>query len=119
MLKKKKNCFPIQSNSFAAKSTANPKQLEHEIDLLIDVTDDFLGAQLFGFFYAGYETSALGISNTLYELALNQRVQDKLRDEIQKFFADRNGELQYEDVNAIPYLNAVFKGKRIEMLKLR
>lgn len=77
----------------------------------VDVTDEFLSAQLFGLFYAGYETSAVVISNTLHELALNQRIQDKLRAEIQQVYANNNGELKFEHVNTMLYLNAVFKGK--------
>lgn len=75
----------------------------------IDVTDQFLTVQLYGFFSTGHETSAITIVNTLYELALNQNIQDKLQEEIRNIYT-KNKKLQYEDINKITYLDAVFKG---------
>lgn len=77
--------------------------------MYIDITDQFLAAQLFGLFIAGYETSSTTILNMLYELALNQNIQDKLREEIQNNY-NKNQKLQYEDINEMSYLDAVFKG---------
>lgn len=74
----------------------------------IDVTDQFLTVQLYGFFFTG-QTSAITIVNTLYELALNQNIQNKLREEIRNIYT-KNKKLQYEDINKITYLDAVFKG---------
>ncbi|RLU19067.1 hypothetical protein DMN91_009425 [Ooceraea biroi] len=75
---------------------------------VIDITDHFFGAQLFGFFTAAFDTSALTIANTLYELALNQNIQDKLRDEIRNMYIEK-GELTYDNINSMSYLNAVLK----------
>lgn len=50
------------------------------------------------------------MSNTLYELALNQEVQDKLREEIKSNLAKHGGELKYEHVKDMEYLDKVFKG---------
>lgn len=59
---------------------------------------------------AGFETSSLTIATALYELAQNQDIQDKLRDEITEHHKLNNGEWQYENIKNMPYLDAVFKG---------
>lgn len=59
------------------------------------------------------ETSVATISNALYELALNHIIQNRLREEIRSLFAKNNGELTFEDVMTMPYLDAVFKGNKI------
>lgn len=69
-----------------------------------------LVAQAFLFFVAGFETSSLTIATALYELAQNQDIQDKLRDEITEHHKLNNGEWQYENIKNMPYLDAVFKG---------
>ncbi|KAL6437110.1 hypothetical protein ACFW04_005005 [Cataglyphis niger] len=76
---------------------------------ITDITNEFLAAQLIGLFSAGYETSSITILNTLYELALNQNIQDKLREEIQNYNNNKNQKPQYEDINKMSYLDAVFK----------
>ena len=75
-----------------------------------ELTDSLLTAQAFVFFAAGFETSSSAMSNALYELALNQEIQDKLRQEIKEHLAKNNGELQYEHVKDMEYLDKVFKG---------
>lgn len=59
---------------------------------------------------AGFETSSLTIATALYELAQNQDIQDKLRDEITEHHKLNNGEWQYENIKNMPCLDAVFKG---------
>jgi cytochrome P450 family 6 len=68
-----------------------------------------LTAQAFVFFVAGFETSSTTMSNALYELALNQKVQDKLREEIHEEYAKVNGDLSYDDIKNMVYLDKVFK----------
>ncbi|XP_043511352.1 probable cytochrome P450 6a20 isoform X1 [Frieseomelitta varia] len=75
----------------------------------IKLTDSLITAQAFVFFAAGFETSSSAMSNTLYELALNQQVQDKLREEIRSNLAKHGGELKYEHVKDMEYLDKVFK----------
>lgn len=50
------------------------------------------------------------MSNALYELALNQDIQKKLREEINTFCAKNNKELKYDDIKEMEYLDKVFKG---------
>lgn len=62
------------------------------------------------FFFSGSETSYVPLSNTLYELAMNPGVQQKLFEELQEAFAGKS-ELDYETLQNLPYLDKVIKGK--------
>ena len=66
-------------------------------------------AQAFGFFLAGYETSATTASYCLYELACNPHIQDQVRKEIDKLFK-KHGEISYEAANEIKYFQNVING---------
>lgn len=77
---------------------------------LSELTDTLLAAQAFVFFAAGFETSSTTISNALYELALNQEIQKKLREEIKEFDAKNAGDWKYETIKQMSYLDKVFKG---------
>ncbi|XP_054006351.1 probable cytochrome P450 6a14 [Hylaeus anthracinus] len=82
----------------------HPEKMEN-----IELTDSFLASQAFVFFAAGFETSSSGISHTLYELARNHDVQDKLRQEIKEMYAKTGGEMKYEHIKGMKYLDKVFK----------
>ena len=75
----------------------------------VELTDSLLVAQAFVFFAAGFETSSTTISNVLYELALNQDVQDKLREEIKEYSTKNNGDWRYETIKDMIFLEKVFK----------
>lgn len=70
----------------------------------LDVT-----AQATTFFVDGYETTATAISFVLYELASHPEVQIKLRKEVTECF-EKNGEMSYEDLQQLPFLDAVISG---------
>lgn len=70
-------------------------------------------AQAFVFFFAGSETSSTTISFALTELAYNQDIQEKLRKEISEKTKDSNGEITYEILHEMPYLNQVVDGKDV------
>ncbi|XP_011704428.1 PREDICTED: probable cytochrome P450 6a14 isoform X1 [Wasmannia auropunctata] len=75
----------------------------------IDFTDSLIASQAFLFFSAGFETSSSVMSNLVYELALNQEVQNKLREEINEEYTKRDGNLTYDNIKEMDYLNKVFK----------
>ncbi|XP_054091078.1 uncharacterized protein LOC105219723 [Zeugodacus cucurbitae] len=59
------------------------------------------------FFSAGYETSSATLTFALYELALNQKVQTKLRQEITETLEKQEGKLTAESLNEMQYLDMV------------
>ncbi|XP_024892072.1 cytochrome P450 6A1-like [Temnothorax curvispinosus] len=80
----------------------------------INLTDNLIASQAFAFFIAGFETSSTTISHALYELALNQNVQDKLREEIDEVYTKHSGDLIHDNIKAMDYLDKVFKGTLFE-----
>ncbi|CAL1277728.1 unnamed protein product [Larinioides sclopetarius] len=68
---------------------------------------DELVGQCLIFFLAGYETTSSTLSFVTHILAHHQDVQDKLREEVAKVLAETNGELTYEAVQNMKYLDNV------------
>lgn len=54
---------------------------------------------------------------TLYELAQNQDIQDKVREEINEEYERNNGTIKFESVKAMKYLQAVLKGMHPFIIK--
>ncbi|GJQ64938.1 hypothetical protein Trydic_g7106 [Trypoxylus dichotomus] len=83
------------------------------LQLAIDMEDkkvismDELRAQCVMFFLAGSESTANTTTFLLFELAYNQDVQQKLRDEILNVLARDNGVVTYEGVMNMKYLDMV------------
>lgn len=69
------------------------------------------------FLAAGSETSSLTMTFTLYELAQNQDIQDKVREEINEEYERNNGTIKFESVKAMKYLQAVLKGMHPFIIK--
>ncbi|KAG7206083.1 hypothetical protein KM043_003478 [Ampulex compressa] len=63
-------------------------------------------AQSYVFFLAGFETSSTTVMFCMYELAQDQRMQDKVREEINTVIK-KHGELSYNAVNEMSYLHKV------------
>ncbi|XP_012055383.1 PREDICTED: cytochrome P450 6a2-like [Atta cephalotes] len=88
------------------------------IDTLIDlkdnpdklgVTDEFIAAQSFVFFAAGFETSSITMSLAMYELAKNQSIQEKVRKEIKEVLDNVDGVISYDSIKKINYLEKIFQ----------
>ncbi|XP_034950386.1 cytochrome P450 6B5-like, partial [Chelonus insularis] len=78
---------------------------EHD-DIVID--DDIIAAQAYVFLLAGFETSSTTMSFTMYELAANPHIQQKVYNEI-KDTINKYGELSYEAMSEMEYLDCVIK----------
>jgi len=72
--------------------------------------DLFVG-QAFFFIIAGYETSATTLSYALYELALHSEIQHRLRAEIMRVLDKHDGELTYDGIQEMAYLDMVVSGE--------
>ncbi|XP_072396933.1 probable cytochrome P450 6a14 [Diabrotica undecimpunctata] len=80
---------------------------EDEKDGANFITFNELAAQCLLFFVAGFETSSTAVSFALLELARNQYIQKKLRDEIKTVLNKHNNELTYDAIMEMKYLEQV------------
>lgn len=67
-------------------------------------------AQAYVFFIAGFETTSSTMSFCLYETSKQPEVQRKIQEEIDTVLAKYNGEMTYEAVNEMKYLDACIDG---------
>ncbi|KAJ8718428.1 hypothetical protein PYW08_002665 [Mythimna loreyi] len=74
----------------------------------VEITDDIIAAQAFVFYVAGYETSATTMAYLMYQLALNPAIQNKLTAEIDEVIKAHNGEVTYDTIKDMKYMNKVF-----------
>ncbi|XP_014481508.1 PREDICTED: cytochrome P450 6k1-like isoform X2 [Dinoponera quadriceps] len=72
-----------------------------------DLEGDDIVAQAAIFFAGGFETSSSAMSFTMYELALQQEIQDRLRKEILDTLDKTDGQITYEMIQSMSYLDMV------------
>lgn len=72
---------------------------------------DEMAAHAFLFFVGGYESSSTAMSFCMYELAKNQKIQQKLYDEIVAVLEKHNECLSYESVGEMKYLECCINGE--------
>lgn len=126
------NCFPFlrklfptkwlskESNDWFINLTAHAIKLRQQSDVQ---RDDYLSSLMelqakkntplidlavhgFTFFLNGYETSSHFLAGALNKLARNTDVQQRLRAEILSY-----ENIEFDDLNHVPYLDLVFNGK--------
>lgn len=69
-----------------------------------------MAAQVFVFFLAGFETSSSTLSFCLYELAKNRDMQQRVHNEIDRVLAQHNGEITYESISEMKFLDQCIDG---------
>lgn len=69
-----------------------------------------IAAQAFLFFVAGFETSSTTMSFALYELALNEHLQERARNEILEVLKRHDGSFTYECLQEMKYLGQIVDG---------
>ena len=74
-----------------------------------------MGSQAILFFSAGNDTTSMTISFTLYELAINPEIQNRLRQEVRETF-EKHGDFTYEAVNEMKYLDMVLNGNNTTII---
>lgn len=60
-------------------------------------------------FYLLYTQTVAATAGLLYNLAINQRAQDKLREEVMKVLPTPHTSLTYESLTSLPYMRACLK----------
>lgn len=77
----------------------------------LDITDEDIGAQALIFFLAGLETVATSLSFAVYELAVHQDIQERLRQEVDEVWNETKAKPSFEDISTMKYLEMVVLGK--------
>ncbi|XP_065206746.1 uncharacterized protein LOC135836078 [Planococcus citri] len=73
----------------------------------LEMTIQLMAAQCFIFFGAGFETSSTALGFLMLELAQNQDIQNKLRDEINTVINNNPEGFTYEVLKEMPYVDMV------------
>ncbi|CAD1473277.1 unnamed protein product, partial [Heterotrigona itama] len=72
-----------------------------------ELTIDDITAQAFIFFFGGFESTATLMCFAAYEVGINDQVQKRLQEEIDQVLEDCNGQVTYEAINSMKYLECV------------
>jgi cytochrome P450 family 6 len=70
-----------------------------------------IAAQAFVFFIAGFETSSNTMAFCLYELAMHPDMQERVRADIDTVLQKHGGEITYEAITDMEYLDKVVSGE--------
>lgn len=77
-----------------------------------EISDDDITAQALVFFLAGFETVSTMLCYSCYELALHSDVQETLRREVDEVLEKCQGDLKYESLMKMKYLDMVVTGNK-------
>ncbi|XP_049815604.1 cytochrome P450 6k1-like [Schistocerca nitens] len=83
------------------------QQKEADEDDTWKLSIDDVAAQAFVFFIAGFETSSTTMSYALHELAHHPDIQTRLQEEIDTVLKQHNGQITYDAINSMQYLEKV------------
>lgn len=74
-----------------------------------------IAAQSFLFFIAGYESSSTVTSFALYELAVHEDMQQRLREEILRVRSKYGGKITYEGIMEMAYMEQIISGNLLHV----
>ncbi|XP_012521731.2 cytochrome P450 9e2 [Monomorium pharaonis] len=74
-----------------------------------ELTIDDMVAQAFIFFFGGFDSTSTLMCFAAHEIAVNQNVLETLQKEVDQVLEETNGEVSYEAINGMQYLNAVLE----------
>lgn len=74
------------------------------------MTFNEMAAQAFVFLVAGFETTSTAMHFAFYELAKNQDIQQRARDEVKSVLEKHNGEMTYDAVMELHYIQQIING---------
>ena len=83
---------------------AETKSADGHVDKL---TDEEIIANIILVLIAGYETTSSLLTYATYSLAVNPEIQDRLRQEIEEAVSADGGEIKYDSIMNLKYLDAV------------
>ncbi|KAF2894715.1 hypothetical protein ILUMI_11460 [Ignelater luminosus] len=93
-----------EDSSFAV---VEESELERTETKKVEITDEDITAQAMVFFLAGFETVSTLMSYMSYELAVNAEIQERLINDIDTTREECNGDITYEALMGIKYLDMV------------
>lgn len=74
------------------------------------MTIDVMAAQCFFFFSTGFKSPSTVLTCALFELAQNENIQNKVRQEIKIVLGNYNNQLTHEALNRMIYTDMVIAG---------
>lgn len=77
------------------------------------LTFEEVAAQAYVFWLAGFETSSTTMTFCMFEIARNPDAQNKVHEEIDRILKEHNGQITYDSVNEMKYLECCIDGKPI------
>jgi len=102
----------LRSGSVEAENDGTEDNFEKDAKLhghkgTVTLTDDLLVAQALLFFFGGFDSIETLIMFAAYELALHPEVQQRLANELKNAAEKNNGDLNYDVINQLEYLDMV------------
>lgn len=69
--------------------------------------ETYLAGHALSLYFDGTETSSITLAYTMYELARNPLCQQKVYDEVTTILAKHNGQITYESVQEMTYIDSI------------
>ncbi|KAH0534611.1 hypothetical protein KQX54_005863 [Cotesia glomerata] len=74
-----------------------------------DVDDQGIQEEVDGFIFAGYDTTGISLLFTILLLAEHRDIQNRVRAEIEEVLADNNGQVNFDNIKHLTYLECCIK----------